>query len=246
MNNINISKLRFDSKEFNPLLLDYKIANDIIINLVYESYFNQTISFGGDIFGYLDTKYDQELHYLRLDFLKYNCSKETISELINSLNKNNYGIRIKIDYGPLLFYSSTSTYLALLSITDGFGAVISMIRVLFSTQNNLKSTNNKWVLLPILYNKVFITINDKESELLYELNLLNSEFVFIPNKLNIMRLIYLLKTINSKTGEICINKIFKIHNNEQKSEIFASIFENKHYKDQQYITELYSLFICNK
>lgn len=240
---IDFYKTRLKQDCNNPLGEDYKLANEILIFLIYNSIFAQNISFGGDMMSVFNNKYDHELHYLRLDFYKYICDENSINEFVKALNKNNYGIKIKLSAKIIKKYTNPITFLALFDIFDSKKHCISSIRVAFGKLEKNQIIQKSWYSLKELETMVYISINNVEIEASYELELLKNELIFIPDTFNIKRIIYMFNKLNSKTKASVINKVFAFKNDEEKVSFLSSIFTNVLYKNNKFSKDCFAVLI---
>lgn len=200
---INIKDIRFKNrKEKNPIILDYKIANELFLYALYKSYFRNNIVVSDDYRYLIDKQYPKGLVYLTFIVVKYKLNEESIREIVNALNIANKEIKISVDAIDTNEYEN---YHVTLNFYDNYQNSISRITYKFMTNYVAKSglRDSKWFTLPLLKEKIYIPLESKELVLIRNVTSLLYENCFYLDAKVAKRINYLLTT---HLSNIFINK----------------------------------------
>lgn len=218
MNELSFFQLRLTNKKLDPISFDYLLGNELILLLLHNSLFHYSVIVEGDVYQFIDSNYPQELHYLRLNFYKYQLSVDSITELVKSLNNNPFSLKVKLEQQPMKPYQSDNSYLVLLSLFDMNNNSISSLRIYIGEEktNNSKISSQKWINLKTLNEKVFVYLSTRENLFCNELDRLCFDFPLINNEINLKRLNYFYSNIYIKNGSIFKKKILINFNSEKE------------------------------
>ena len=238
---MNIRDLRFNNKKIvNPIILDYKIANDLFLYALNGSYFRNNLIITDDFRYILEKNYPSELVYFKIIIVKYKLNENSIREIINSLNLVNKEIKINVNKIEKDEYENFNVSL---SFYDKYNNSITDVRYVFFSNYIAKSglRDPKWITLPILKQKVFIRLEVKELSLARNLTSLLHENSFFLDPLVDKRIHYL---VNIYISLAQLKKSFDLeirHNNYSKEIFFNDLIDCVSYSelsDKEKVLEL--------
>ena len=243
---MNIKNLREEIKNIsNPIIIDYLVANDLLLYAISNSYFRDNLCIADDYRYLFDKKYPLDLINLKINVSKYKLNVESIKEIVTALNLANKKIKINVDNISVDQYDN---YIVTLSFYDNYHNIISKIRYTFFSNYIAKKglRNYLWVTLPYLKIKAYLCFEVKELSLARNIFSLLYENSFILNKVDAKRMNYLLSQhISQTTFKKAIDLELRFHS--YKKEIFINdlndILNEEEIKNTLDINRIKSLLI---